>query len=112
LNVAALHQTLISRIILICAEQAERILDNIGNVFRVFVPMITYFIIMWTGTFTFIFYLARRSRDSTREERYQMAVVQVSVSALLFMIYADIQSFTAGSNKFVLSFPDRRVESC
>ena len=80
---------LTTRIILICAEQAERILDNIGNVFRVFVPMITYFIIMWAGTFIFIFYLARRSRDSTREERYQMAVVQVRCGVFLGAIVTD-----------------------
>lgn len=37
-------------IILIFAEQATRILDNLGPVFRTFVPMILYFTIMWTGT--------------------------------------------------------------
>jgi ACR3 family arsenite transporter len=51
---------LILRIILICAEQATRILDNIGVVFRVFVPMIVYFVIMWFSTFGLMFWLNRK----------------------------------------------------
>lgn len=74
---------LMSRIILICAEQATRILDNIGNVFRVFVPLIVYFIIMWAGTFIGMYVYSRRT-SGTAEENYQAAVVQ---------------AFTAGSNK-------------
>jgi hypothetical protein len=71
------------RIILIFAGQATRILDNIGDVFRVVVPMVVYFIIMWTGTFFLVFWLSRR-RGGARKYGYKMAVVQ---------------SFTAGSNK-------------
>lgn len=65
-------------IILICMEQADRIIDNIGNVFRVFVPLILYFCFMWTGTFITM-YLAYRSKSRhTDEEKYHHAVVQVS----------------------------------
>ena len=71
------------RIILIFAGQATRILDNIGDVFRVVVPMVVYFIIMWTGTFFHVYWLSRR-RGGARKYGYKMAVVQ---------------SFTAGSNK-------------
>jgi len=71
------------RIILIFAGQATRILDNIGDVFRVVVPMVVYFIIMWTGTFFLVYWLSRR-RGGARKYGYKMAVVQ---------------SFTAGSNK-------------
>jgi ACR3 family arsenite transporter len=71
------------RIILIFAGQATRILDNIGDVFRVIVPMVVYFVIMWTGTFFFVYWLSRR-RGGARKYGYKMAVVQ---------------SFTAGSNK-------------
>lgn len=117
------------RIILICAEQARRILDNIGNVFRVsslrgllgyamhtadssarllsvrnlaygcrvFVPMITYFIIMWAGTFIALYYFSRRVRSASKEERYQSAVVQVSHP--YYGESSSAQSFTAGSNK-------------
>ena len=117
------------RIILICAEQARRILDNIGNVFRVrsllslldyamhtadssacllsvrnvadgcrvFVPMITYFIIMWAGTFIVLYYFSRRVQSASKEERYQSAVVQVSHPR--YGELSSTQSFTAGSNK-------------
>jgi len=70
-------------IILIFAEQATRILDNIGSVFRVFVPMILYFLIMWTGAFFLVYRLSRR-KGGSKKYGYKMAVVQ---------------SFTAGSNK-------------
>jgi len=79
-------QTLIGaddRIILIFAGQATRILDNIGDVFRVVVPMVVYFVIMWTSTFFLVHWLSRR-RGGARKYGYKMAVVQ---------------SFTAGSNK-------------
>jgi ACR3 family arsenite transporter len=57
----------LSRIILIFAEQATRILDNIGEVFRVFVPMICDFVIMWTGAFVLVYWLtpAKEARRST-----------------------------------------------
>ena len=38
-----------TRIIIIFASQATRVLDNIGPVFRTMVPMCLYFAIMWTG---------------------------------------------------------------
>lgn len=69
------------------AYQGKHIVDNIGPVFRVFVPMVLYFVIMWTGAFTFIWSLGRRERTSAKYG-YEMAVVQ---------------SFTAGSNNFVSS---------
>ncbi|WVQ98386.1 arsenical-resistance protein [Kwoniella sp. CBS 9459] len=78
---------LLYTIILIFAEQATRITDNIGDVFRVFVPMIVYFLIMWTGTFFLVFYLTRR-KGGSRKYGYEMAVVQ---------------AFTAGSNNFELA---------
>ncbi|KAK8844837.1 arsenical-resistance protein [Kwoniella newhampshirensis] len=78
---------LLYTIILIFAEQATRILDNIGEVFRVFVPMVVYFLIMWTGTFFLVYMLSRR-RGGSERYGYKMAVVQ---------------SFTAGSNNFELA---------
>ena len=65
------------RVILICAEQASRILDQIGQVFRVFVPMVLYFVVMWTGTFFLVYKLTRR-KGGSKLYGYQMAVVQVS----------------------------------
>ncbi|ORX40657.1 putative arsenite transporter [Kockovaella imperatae] len=78
---------LLYTIILIFAEQANRIIDNIGDVFRVFVPMICYFVIMWAGTFFLIYWLSRR-KGGAEKYGYEMAVVQ---------------AFTAGSNNFELA---------
>ncbi|KDQ16683.1 hypothetical protein BOTBODRAFT_30601 [Botryobasidium botryosum FD-172 SS1] len=79
---------LLYTIIIIFAEQSHRILHNIGNVFRVFVPMILYFVIMWTATFFMIWQLSKSSQSSESYFGYEMAVVQ---------------SFTAGSNNFELA---------
>jgi len=82
---------LLYTIIVIFAEQSHRILHNIGNVFRVFVPMILYFVIMWTATFVMIWRLSKSDRYKQNGENYfgyEMAVVQ---------------SFTAGSNNFELA---------
>lgn len=72
-----------SSIIVICAQQATRILDNIGLVFRVFVPLVVYFVLVWSGTFGLCYYLNRKKGDKAGYT-YEAAVVQ---------------SFTAASNK-------------
>lgn len=73
-------------IIIIFAEQARSILDNLGPVFRTFVPLVLYFAIVWSITFTLIFQLSLRY--GSKRWGYQMAVVQ---------------SFTAASNNFELA---------
>ncbi|CAK9785904.1 arsenical-resistance protein ACR3 [Cutaneotrichosporon oleaginosum] len=78
---------LLYTIIIICAEQATRILDNIGLVFRVFVPLTLYFVLMWAGTFALGFYLNHK-RGAAAGYSYEAAVVQ---------------SFTAASNNFELA---------
>lgn len=77
---------LLYTIIIIFAEQAQHILDNLGPVFRTFVPLVLYFALMWTGTFVLIWWLSVRYGKT--EWGYQMAVVQ---------------AFTAGSNNFELA---------
>jgi ACR3 family arsenite transporter len=72
---------------MIFAGQATRILDNIGDVFRVVVPMTVYFIIMWTGTFFLVYYLTRR-RGGLRKYGYKMAVVQVCPTSHCSLIAA------------------------
>lgn len=67
---------------MIFAGQATRILDNIGDVFRVVVPMTVYFVIMWTGTFFLVYALTRRPGGSEKYG-YKMAVVQVRLSRFL-----------------------------
>ena len=74
-------------IIIIFAEQARSILDNLGPVFRTFVPLVIYFVLVWTGTFLFVWRLSLRYGKANWG--YQMAVVQ---------------SFTAASNNFVSTF--------
>ena len=76
---------LLYTILVMFAYQGHHIIGNLGPVFRVFVPMILYFVIMWSSSFATVYYL---SRKQVREETfgYEMAVVQ---------------AFTAGSNNFV-----------
>ncbi|KAJ7848592.1 sodium bile acid symporter family-domain-containing protein [Mycena olivaceomarginata] len=66
----------------------HHIVLNIGNVFRVFVPMVLYFVIMWSGGFGLIYWLGWRSDTKKKDFNYEMAVVQ---------------AFTAGSNNFELA---------
>ncbi|KAH7915932.1 sodium bile acid symporter family-domain-containing protein [Hygrophoropsis aurantiaca] len=75
------------------AYQGHHIIQNIGPVFRVFVPMVLYFVFMWSSAFGLVFWLGKREdrRGVISESRifgYEMAVVQ---------------SFTAGSNNFELA---------
>ena len=79
---------LLYTILVMFAYQGHHILHNLGPVFRVFVPMILYFCIMWTTGFVMVWQLGKRYNNSPTW-RYDMAVVQ---------------AFTAGSNNFV-SYP-------
>ncbi|KAJ6590693.1 sodium bile acid symporter family-domain-containing protein [Mycena vulgaris] len=78
---------LLYTILVMFAYQGHHIVQNLGPVFRVFVPMILYFVIMWSGAFALIYWLGRRNPKS-RDFGYEMAVVQ---------------AFTAGSNNFELA---------
>ncbi|KAF5386026.1 hypothetical protein D9615_002631 [Tricholomella constricta] len=79
---------LLYTILVMFAYQGHHIVHNLGPVFRVFVPMILYFVIMWSAAFGMIFYLTRRESGPRQSFGYEMAVVQ---------------SFTAGSNNFELA---------
>jgi len=81
---------LLYTILVMFAYQGHHIIHNLGPVFRVFVPMILYFVIIWTSTFAGVYYLSRRESDQREIFGYEMAVVQ---------------AFTAGSNNFVSIFP-------
>ncbi|KAJ7727727.1 sodium bile acid symporter family-domain-containing protein [Mycena metata] len=78
---------LLYTIVVMFAYQGHHIVQNIGHVFRVFVPLVFYFVIMWTGAFALVYGLNRRSK-SKKDFGYEMAVVQ---------------AFTAGSNNFELA---------
>lgn len=81
---------LLYTIIVMFAYQGHHIVQNLGPVFRVFVPMVLYFVIMWTSAFSFMYYLARKEarRRKTTETTFEYEV-------------AVVQAFTAGSNNFV-----------
>lgn len=75
---------LLYTIIIIFAQQAKHILANLGPVFRVFVPMIMYFTLMFCATFAWSWYWSRKRGLGRRG--YEIGCVQ---------------SFTAASNNFV-----------
>lgn len=51
---------LLFTIIVIFAEQAGHILDNLGPTFRCLVPLVLYFAITWTITFVAYYKLSRK----------------------------------------------------
>ncbi|KAI3476432.1 hypothetical protein L1887_61998 [Cichorium endivia] len=61
---------LLYTIIIIFAEQAQHILDNLGPVFRTFVPLVLYFALMWTGSFVLIWWLSLRSESRSGDTRW------------------------------------------
>ena len=81
---------LLYTIIVMFAYQGHHIVHNLGPVFRVFVPMVLYFIIMWTSAFSFIYYLSRKE-----------ALRGISVNTTFDYETTVVQAFTAGSNNFV-----------
>ncbi|KAI0745817.1 arsenical-resistance protein ACR3 [Earliella scabrosa] len=93
---------LLYTIVVMFAYQGHHIVHNLGPVFRVFVPLILYFVIMWFAAFALVWRCAVRAGKAVQEEdggeggkagrrtewSYEMAVVQ---------------SFTAASNNFELA---------
>jgi ACR3 family arsenite transporter len=77
---------LLYTILVLFAYQGGNIVANIRPVFRVFVPLILYFTIMWSVTFFVIWHFSRRESAEHQLYGYKMAVVQ---------------AFTAASNNFV-----------
>ncbi len=77
---------LLYTIIILFTYQGHRVIHNLGPVFRVFVPLILYFVVMWTFTFFLLFMLSRKEKRGQKLYGYEMAVVQ---------------AFTAASNNFV-----------
>jgi len=70
------------------AYQGHHIIHNLQAVSRVFVPLILYFVIMWSAAFGLMYYLTRKDVAKWRTGifGYEMAVVQ---------------AFAAGGNNFV-----------
>ncbi|KIY53456.1 arsenical-resistance protein, partial [Fistulina hepatica ATCC 64428] len=78
---------LLYTIIVLFASQGKNIIDRIGTVFRVCVPLVLYFVIMWFGTF-FTLWFVSRTRKGAFLGGYEKVVTQ---------------AFTAGSNNFELA---------
>ncbi|ORY26594.1 sodium bile acid symporter family-domain-containing protein [Naematelia encephala] len=85
---------LLYTIIVIFAQQARHILHHLGPVFRTFVPLVLYFIVMFGGTFTFMWMWSRLPRSSRLLPKGSRRVGYKEAS---------VQSFTAASNNFELS---------
>lgn len=81
---------LLYTIVVMFAYQGHHIVHHIGPVFRVFVPMILYFVVMWTSAFALLYYLARNKRH-----------LGTSTDVIFDYEMAVVQAFTAGSNNFV-----------
>jgi len=82
---------LLYTIIIIFASQGHHILHNLRPTFRVFVPLILYFVIMWTGSFVLFYLLSKRK--GLRSGKKQYFGYELTVT----------QAFTAGSNNFELA---------
>lgn len=70
-------------------------MHDIGPVFRVFVPQILYFTIMWTGTFFLIYWF------SNIEKNNKFNLQDKTNSKVFGYETAVVQAFTAASNNFV-----------
>ncbi|KJA26669.1 hypothetical protein HYPSUDRAFT_132716 [Hypholoma sublateritium FD-334 SS-4] len=84
---------LLYTIVVLFAYQGHRILHDIGPVFRICVPQILYFFIMWTGTFFLIHHLSKRESMRVDGKNVKTFGYDTAVS----------QAFTAASNNFELA---------
>ncbi|GJN93355.1 hypothetical protein Rhopal_006408-T1 [Rhodotorula paludigena] len=75
-------------IIVLFMNQGRAIIDNIGTVFRICVPLVMYFTLVWTASFLSFWRFARSRRWGHLAGGYDKAVTQ---------------AFTAGSNNFELA---------
>ncbi|KAF8200163.1 sodium bile acid symporter family-domain-containing protein [Pholiota molesta] len=87
---------LLYTIIVLFAYQGHRILHDIGPVFRVFVPQILYFTIMWTGTFFLIYWFSTIENKKLHLQDHPNSKVFGYETAV-------VQAFTAASNNFELA---------
>ncbi|KAH9892551.1 sodium bile acid symporter family-domain-containing protein [Cubamyces lactineus] len=99
---------LLYTIVVMFAYQGHHIVHTLGPVFRVFVPLVLYFVLMWTATFALVWWCARRERtkegrrgegDSESEGEGERGTRR----AMWSYDMAVVQSFTAASNNFELA---------
>ncbi|EJF59410.1 arsenical-resistance protein [Dichomitus squalens LYAD-421 SS1] len=96
---------LLYTIVVMFAYQGHHIVHNLGPVFRVIVPLVLYFVIMWFATFAFVWWCARpRPRSAmVRETSASMDEKEKKKRADWSYEMAVVQSFTAASNDFELA---------
>lgn len=82
---------LLYTIIVLFAYQGHHIVTNIGKVLRVIVPLVLYFVIMWTGAVALMWTLARKE------------VCKPSRGKIFDYETTAVQAFTAASNNFELA---------
>ena len=90
---------LLYTIIVMFAYQGHHIVHTLGPVFRVFVPLVLYFVLMWSATFAFVWWCARRER--TKGGRRSEGSKEGAGREMWSYEMAVVQSFTAASNNFV-----------
>lgn len=92
---------LLYTIIIIFAEQAAHVLDNLGPTFRTVVPLVLYFATTWGATFAFMHFMARR-HGPEKGWTYEMAVTQsltTSSNNFELAVAVAIAAFGAGSDQ-------------
>ncbi|TBU26711.1 sodium bile acid symporter family-domain-containing protein, partial [Dichomitus squalens] len=94
---------LLYTIVVMFAYQGHHIVHNLGPVFRVIVPLVLYFVIMWTATFAFVWWCARPRSAMVRETSASMDEKEKKKRADWSYEMAVVQSFTAASNNFELA---------
>ncbi|KAJ8454263.1 hypothetical protein ONZ51_g13128 [Trametes cubensis] len=92
---------LLYTIVVMFAYQGHHIVHTLGPVFRVFVPLVLYFVFMWSATFALVWWCARRER--TKEGRNCEGRMEERRREMWSYEMAVVQSFTAASNNFELA---------
>lgn len=82
---------LLYTILVMFAYQGHHIVTNITKVLRVIVPLVLYFVIMWTGAMALLWTLARK--EVCKPSRGKVFNYETTV----------VQAFTAASNNFELA---------
>ena len=115
---------LLYTIVVMFAYQGHHIVHNLGPVFRVFVPLVLHFVVMWSAAFALVWWCARRARvrggsdrsggcgEGMREGEREPESQGVKGVEWTYEM-AVVQSFTAASNNFVsgVLFARRRGRS-
>ncbi|KAI0784190.1 sodium bile acid symporter family-domain-containing protein [Abortiporus biennis] len=93
---------LLYTIIVMFAYQGHHILHNIGKVFRVMVPLVLYFCIMWSMTFGGVWWIGKHQIKKAEKKGLERELIEKEKKVWSYEMAA-VQAFTAGSNNFELA---------